>query len=1168
MTKLTRILCVVLSLILLLSCNSGSKQDASFTPTNTKVKFRGYVVPADSLDPPKVVQAGIPRTVKISPPRVVAEKIHFKINAEPARLLKNHMTVCSPGRDGYAKPKTVMATGQSFLVDAPEIVVAKNPSSRDDNQHGFISYGAIQGLKANHIRCLLQDHEGNLWFNSEDGVTRYDGKYLSHFVISNDQHNNSIVLCMMEDKAGILWFGTFGGGLLSFDGKKIIQYTQKEGLSNNIVNAIIQDRSGDYWIATSGGGVSKFDGKAFTHYALKEGLPGDQVRSLCQDRDGSIWMGTFGAGISKFDGVAFHNFSLEGELPVKHVASIIQDAQGNMWFGTNNQGLVKYDGKNFYQYTEKQGLNDRSVLNILQDDDSTLWLGTSGGGIYKYDGKHFFNYTDEDGLPNNFIRSSLKGRQGYLWFGTREGGLVRYDKNMFRHYTDHDGLGNSRIYGMLQDRRGNLWFGAFGGGLSRYDGKEFTTYLLKESVLNDYVYALVENEDGSLWLASDGGGITRFDGTNLVQYMQEQGLCNNAVRCILKDRHQNLWVGSYGGGVSKFDGKSFVNFSTKEGLNADKVLCMLEDRNGVIWFGTDGGGVTRYDGKVFTHFTIHEGLQSNSIASIRQDAKGNLWFGSAGGGLSRYDGEYLEIFTRKNGLSNNYITSLLEDRHGNIWMGTRTGPNVLRRNQLDLNQENQKPLTFQSFSYDDGFLGVGCNLAAILEDKSGNIWIGASNRLTVISPAAEIPDTVSPNIKLTQIRLFDENMPWLRIEASKDTSFVLENGVRVGNFKFSSVSRWYFLPEDLSLAHNNNFLTFNYTGISQKQTLKMKYQYQLEGLDLNWSTPTDQTEISFGNLRPGKYVFKVKGMSTEGVWSKEAKYPFTIRHPWWESWWFYLLIILGVLLLLFSYIKWRELEHEQQRKLLNMKIGEQTRELQEKNNALQMVNSEKDKFFSIIAHDVRGPLGSFMMFTEVMSQNIPGYSKDEMQAMTDAMHKSASGLFELVENLLEWARIQRGLIPYSPEPLTLLTILNESIEAVQHAARNKSIEMTVDMDATISVIADRNMLGSIFRNLTSNAVKFTPNGGKVKIGAQRSDEHQIVVSVADTGIGMDKKMVAELFRTDMNNSRKGTNGEASSGLGLLLCKEFVTKLQGKLWVESETGKGSTFYFSLMSADGQ
>jgi len=1169
MMQLRLILNLVLYSIFFISCSSGDKKSVSHPLIDEKIILKGYDLPSDSIAAPNIVPAGKPMIVRARRPIVVKEREHIRIGAGPNKFNVGVPKVCTPGQNGFAEPLRIAAKGITFLSDFPEVIVARSPSSKDVNQHGFSSFGTIQGLKTNQIRSMLQDRNGNLWFSSDDGITRYDGKYLSHFVVSNGTRRNSIILCMLEDRAGSLWFGTFGGGVLCFDGKKFTQYTEKEGLSNNIVNCIIQDNSGNYWMATSGGGISKFDGKEFTHYTTREGLSSNQIRALLQDKEGKIWIGTFGDGISQFDGSGFKNYSEKEGFPAFHIASILQDKEGNIWFGSFKHGLIKYDGRCFYQYTDKQGLSNNTVLCMMQENNGIFWLGTSGGGIFRFDGKIFENFNEEDGLTNNYIRCSLIGRQGNLWFGTRDGGLVRYNKNLFTHYTYNEGLAGNKILSMMQDRKGNDWFTSYGGGITRYDGKEFSTYSLKETQLNDYVYTILECANGDIWFGSDGGGITRFDGKNFFQYTQKEGLCHNSVRCMIEDRNHNIWIGSYGGGVSKFNGKEFVKYKIKEGLSGDKIMCILEDKNGNIWFGTDGGGVTKYDGKKFTHFILPHGLNSSTISSIIQDNKGVLWFGSSGGGALRYDGKYITMLTKKEGLGNNYVNSLLQDREGNLWIGTRIGPNVLESDQLQGNLERSKPLVFREFSYDDGFFDVGCNLNSLFQDKNGTVWIGTTNRLSAVRLKENVPDTVPPNIQLTNIRLFNENIPWMKINSNKDTSFILGNNVKVGDFRFSGISKWYFLPEDLSLAYNNNFLTFSFIGISQRQTSKIRYQYKLEGLDNYWSSITDLTEISYLNLKPGKYIFKVKAMNSEGIWSKENRYSFSIRYPWWKSLWFYSLILVGIVSLVVSIFKWRELEHELQTKLLNQKIEEQTfamkeknRELESKNKELQVSNSEKDRFFSIIAHDVRGPLSTFMLFTEVLSENLQSYNMDEIQGMAGSMKDSASSLYKLLENLLEWSRMQQGLIQFNPEQLNIIEVLTDSMETSRQFAKNKSIALVFEIPSELEVVADKNMLASVIRNLISNALKFTPQGGKVTIRAHKTAQNIVEISVTDTGIGMDEQMLGDLFRMDVHINRKGTDGESSVGLGLLLCKDFVEKQNGRIWAESIMDKGSTFYFTL------
>lgn len=238
-------------------------------------------------------------------------------------------------------------------------------------------------------------------------------------------------------------------------------------------------------------------------------------------------------------------------------------------------------------------------------------------------------------------------------------------------------------------------------------------------------------------------------------------------------------------------------------------------------------------------------------------------------------------------------------------------------------------------------------------------------------------------------------------------------------------------------------------------------------------------------------------------------------------------------------------------------------ELRLKTEQLYAANAEKDKFFSIIAHDLRSPFNSLLGFTELLDKELPTMTRDQIQQIAVTMRKSATNLYALLENLLEYSRLQRGLIPFNPEPILLMPKVLADTVFVMESANKKEITLNYDIPDDLKVYADDNMLGGILRNLASNAVKFTPKGGKVNISAKSLD-HTVECSVSDTGIGMNKAMKENLFNMDVNTSRNGTDKEPSTGLGLILCKEHIEKHGGKLMVESEEGKGSTFYFTLPS----
>lgn len=237
-------------------------------------------------------------------------------------------------------------------------------------------------------------------------------------------------------------------------------------------------------------------------------------------------------------------------------------------------------------------------------------------------------------------------------------------------------------------------------------------------------------------------------------------------------------------------------------------------------------------------------------------------------------------------------------------------------------------------------------------------------------------------------------------------------------------------------------------------------------------------------------------------------------------------------------------------------------EIKHQNEELQKLIASKDKFFSIIAHDLRSPFNGFLGLTQIMAEELPSLTMSEIQKIAVGLRDSATNLFRLLENLLSWSRMQQGLIPFHPEIALLLPIVEESVEMLHDVAKNKGIELAYDIQDDLSVFADSNLLQTVIRNLVSNAIKFTPFGGSVQVSAKANQAGEVEISIKDSGIGISASMIGDLFRLDSKAGRKGTAGEPSTGLGLLLCKEFVGIHGGTIWVKSEEGKGSVFTFTI------
>ncbi len=233
-------------------------------------------------------------------------------------------------------------------------------------------------------------------------------------------------------------------------------------------------------------------------------------------------------------------------------------------------------------------------------------------------------------------------------------------------------------------------------------------------------------------------------------------------------------------------------------------------------------------------------------------------------------------------------------------------------------------------------------------------------------------------------------------------------------------------------------------------------------------------------------------------------------------------------------------------------------EVKRKNEALEKINSEKDKYFSIIAHDLRGPFNSLLGFTKIMTEELQTMTMEEIEEIAGHLRKSAINLYNLLENLLEWSRVQRGIIRYVPESFLVSFNISESLNIILDSADKKGIVVNIDIQDDLKIYADRHMFDTVIRNITFNAVKFTPKGGHIAVIVKKTENEIIEVSICDSGIGMSEQFISKLFLLSEQTNRPGTDGEPSTGLGLIICKDFIEKHGGQILIESEVGKGSTF----------
>jgi signal transduction histidine kinase/streptogramin lyase len=752
---------------------------------------------------------------------------------------------------------------------------------------------------------------------------------------------------------------------------------------------------------------------------------------------------------------------------------------------------------------------------------------------------------------------------------------------------DPQSINNESIESISQDKAGNLWFGTYTGGINismrnkdaiiKYQNLPGAPFSLSHNT----VKCFLEDHKNQIWVGTDGGGLNLFnEQTNRFRRfnIENTTLTSNSIICIAEDSKNQIWLGTWAGGLLQFDqvSEKFTAFTTKNsGIQDDNIFSVSEGFNNDLWLGSFEHGLIHYQtgqGKFTLYTPENSGVGNEMIIKVLKFSQGRLligtivnfqvfspatgkfityvndpqnlnslsyprvtdilaendscvWIGTPYG-LNRFN-PVTGSFTRyyeKDGLPDNFIKGLILDNSGMLWVTTNKG--VCR---FDYKHASSK-----IFTRSDGLQSNEFNERSILKMRNGDLLMGGIKGLNIISPGKIQENKTIPDILITDLKIFNKS-------------------VKPGG-KNSVLSQNITETKSLTLSHNNSVLTFSFAIMDFSAPEKNKYAYMMVNFDKDW-IQTENKEATYTNLNPGEYIFRVKGTNNDGLWNETGtSILITILPPWWNTLWFKIMFVSAILLLFTLFFLSRVRSLKNQKLLLEKTVELKTAELKE-------LNASKDKFFSIIAHDLKNPFSTIIGFSEILKEDLSKQPDGRPKEFSKMIHASAVQTFRLLENLLEWANSQRGKIIFKPQNIKLNDLLNEELYSLKETATGKNIEITCDVPDNLTILADKNMIKTILRNLVSNAIKFTHRNGKVAVKVSVNNNNA-EVEVSDNGIGMTKETISKLFRIDANLSTLGTEKEKGTGLGLFLCKEFVEKHGGKIWIRSEAGIGTSFFFTI------
>ncbi len=1123
----------------------------------------GISVPAMGkwIDPDSVAK---PRVVKATPPQIVSAPSNVHRAGKPRVIpIPDKLNIIIPGKNGIPLPKESVLKGEAVSIIQPKPLPALPPRMKDAARYDIQYLDVEQGMISSLAYNMLEDSQGNLWFGTFEGISRYDAESFTNYTM-NEGLSANWVCSMLEDRHGNLWFGTRDGVLNCYDGVHLVHYTAEEGSSRNPIWTMLEDSQGNIWVGTGGGGVSclRFGNgqSSFTHYTTREGLSNDRVISILEDSQGSLWFGTRGGGVNRYEPDegpgSFTHYSTREGLSHNNVYSIVEDSRGNIWFGTDG-GVCRYDlndgRESFTHFTTEEGLSSNAVWAILEDSRGNLWFGTGGRGVscYVSDGEEgsFTHYTTKEGLSGNIVYFIWEDGLGKLWFGT-DGGVSCFDVKSFSQYTFDEGYPFNYVHAVLEDGHGKLWFGT-DGGVCRFDGVGLAQYTTEEGLSGNDVYSMLEDSRGNLWFGTLDGGLNRYvpddDRGSFTYYTTKEGLSHNVVLSMLEDRQGDLWFGTRGGGVSRYspgdEGGSFTHFTTKEGLSHNIVFSILEDSRGDLWFGTRGGA-SRYDGSTFKQHTHNEGFGENAIFSMLEDSRGNIWFGTDNGAC-RYTpdnegGNYIR-YTTAEGLGNNIVVSIIEDGKGNLWMSTQKGITVL----IPLSSSSSFPsgskkehYQFLTFDINDGLKKLNFERNSVRLDQHNRIWWGTKG-LTVLDLNQFEVHSQPPQLKLEHIELEQTFIDFRRLS---DTAYChsLSFGPALTQ-AFDSVAPSVNYPASLSLPYDISDIAFYLTAIDWTAPHKVRYSYMLEGLDEQWSLPTKENKIEYRNLPYGDFSFKARAIGEAQAWSKTFTYRFTILPPWYRTWWAYTLwaaLILGILSWFYRFQLNRQLA-----------LAETQR--------LKELDQVKTRLYTNITHEFRTPLSIILGMANQMKNDPQNWYNEGLRLIW----RNGKQLLNLINQMLDLSKLESGQMPLKLINGDVASFLQYIFESFHSYADSKDIRLHFMSDhEELHIDFDPEKLQNVVSNLLSNAIKFTPAGGNVYLGLrlEKPAEKNLQLQIKDDGIGIEPEYLPFIFDRFYQGEGAHIRRGEGTGIGLALVKELVKAMDGKIEVESIRKKGTNF----------
>ncbi|MEM9100868.1 MAG: two-component regulator propeller domain-containing protein [Pseudomonadota bacterium] len=1026
------------------------------------------------------------------------------------------------------------------------------------------------GLKTNTVTSITQDTDGYIWLGSMSGLSRYDGYQLLSFRHETDDPrslSDNHVTDLVIDNRGSLWITTWNGlnrydpDTMSFDRYGYIQPNYIGG--QRTFRSVIAKGKQHLWV----GHRANLYRYRYETDAL-EAIPittfgaaipnNDYISSLMEDSQGNIYIGMFYSGLyyyqtqtSTFKKI---HLTTRTQHTVSHVTSMVEDNAQNVWLGTSTTGLFVIQKNGDYKHITADTRNPyslphQSVNTLLLDQDGTLWVGTSEGLGEKFDDadafiSYRFNASKQRGLTNDNIHDIFEDRSGLLWIGTQTGGVNIY--NPATKYFHHQGVDENKpttlsgkvIRGMAEDYLGYIWIGTQNSGVSRFDiyRDEYQTYRFNPddpfSIPNDRVSAIYEDRDKELWVTTLGG-LARYDRNQdyFITYRHDandpNSIPTNKPISLYHSSNGTLWIGSRDKGLIAYNKikntyKSYLHERYNiHSISNNRIRPLLEDSSGKLWVGTTHG-LNRFDPITETFQRFHHkpndktSISDDYIFSLHEDKSGRIWVGTRRGlNLYHNDTHQFTHFTQTDGLPNDNIYGILEELDQPVlWLSTNYG-----LSQLDL-----RSMTFKNFDVTHGLQNNEFNPPAALRTRSGMMIFGGIDGFNFFHPKAIKKNPLQPKVVITSV--------------------ISENNQLITNKPFE-------LKNGIELSHTDQVISFRYAALDFTNSLRNQFRYRLNGFDDAWQYGGNNQFVTYTNLDPGNYIFEVQGSNSDSVWSyNTASVKLKVHPAPWFTPWANLAYVTIFLLLIWFYV------HRHQRELAK------EREVATK---LREVSALKDQFLATTSHELRTPMNGVIGTASLLLETP---MSNEQRELVEMIRISSENLLSIINDILDFSRIEAGKIELIHHPFSLTQLIEEVLDIFTVQAQANGIEMAyfIAKSTPDKVIGDSQRIRQILINLVGNALKFTQKGQVTltikSVITSKNSQSFLKFTIVDSGIGIPKDKMKSLFEAFTQVDASTTRRFGGTGLGLAISQRLVKLMQGKIWVDSQVNRGTSFSFHI------